>query len=42
MTDYLPFMMLPVAFVLMFLGVQVAFSMMLTAVLFGQIGRAHV
>ena len=35
MTDYLPFMMLPVAFVLMFLGVQVAFSMMLTAVLFG-------
>jgi len=33
--DYLPFFMLPVAFVLMFLGVQVAFSMMLTAVLFG-------
>lgn len=33
--DYLPFLMLPVAFVLMFLGVQVAFSMMLTAVLFG-------
>ena len=35
MIDYLPFLMLPVAFVLMFLGVQVAFSMMLTAVLFG-------
>ncbi len=33
--DILPFLMLPVAFVLMFLGVQVAFSMMLTAVLFG-------
>jgi tripartite ATP-independent transporter DctM subunit len=33
--DYLPFVMLPVAFVLMFLGVQVAFSMMITAVLFG-------
>ncbi len=33
--DYLPFLMLPVAFVLMFLGVQVAFSMMITAVLFG-------
>jgi tripartite ATP-independent transporter DctM subunit len=33
--DYLPFVMLPVAFVLMFLGIQVAFSMMITAVLFG-------
>jgi len=33
--EYLPFLMLPVAFVLMFLGVQVAFSMMITAVLFG-------
>ena len=33
--DYLPFFMLPVAFALMFLGVQVAFSMMITAVLFG-------
>ena len=33
--DYLPFLMLPVAFMLMFLGVQVAFSMMITAVLFG-------
>jgi len=33
--DYLPFVMLPVAFVLMFLGVQVAFAMMITAVLFG-------
>ncbi len=31
----LPFLMLPVAFVLMFLGVQVAFSMMITAVTFG-------
>ena len=33
--DYLPFFMLPVAFALMFLGIQVAFSMMITAVLFG-------
>jgi len=33
--DYLPFFMLPVAFLLMFLGIQVAFSMMITAVLFG-------
>jgi tripartite ATP-independent transporter DctM subunit len=33
--DVLPFLMLPVAFGLMFLGVQVAFSMMITAVLFG-------
>src|SRR5688500_6129479 len=33
--DYLPFLMLPVAFALMFLGIQVAFSMMITAVLFG-------
>jgi len=35
--DILPFLMLPVAFVLMFLGVQVAFAMMITAVLFGMI-----
>ncbi|MEY4112928.1 MAG: hypothetical protein RL082_1433 [Pseudomonadota bacterium] len=35
MIDIIPFFMLPVAFVLMFLGVQVAFSMMITAVLFG-------
>ena len=35
MTEYLPFLMLPVAFALMFLGIQVAFSMMITAVLFG-------
>jgi len=35
MMDYLPFFMLPVAFVLMFLGIQVAFSMMITAVVFG-------
>ncbi|MFO0460390.1 MAG: TRAP transporter large permease subunit [Burkholderiales bacterium] len=33
--DVLPFLMLPVAFGLMFLGVQVAFAMMITAVLFG-------
>lgn len=33
--EYLPFLMLPVAFALMFLGIQVAFSMMITAVLFG-------
>ena len=33
--DTLPFLMLPVAFGLMFLGVQVAFAMMITAVLFG-------
>jgi tripartite ATP-independent transporter DctM subunit len=33
--DYLPFLMLPVAFILMFLGVQVAFAMMITAVTFG-------
>src|SRR5688572_5783906 len=33
--DYLPFLMLPVAFTLMFLGVQVAFSMIITATLFG-------
>jgi len=33
--EYLPFVMLPVAFLLMFLGVQVAFAMMITAVLFG-------
>ena len=35
MIDILPFFMLPVAFVLMFLGIQVAFAMMITAVLFG-------
>lgn len=35
MNDIIPFFMLPVAFALMFLGVQVAFSMMITAVLFG-------
>jgi tripartite ATP-independent transporter DctM subunit len=33
--EYLPFWMLPVAFVLMFLGFPVAFCMMITAVLFG-------
>ena len=33
--NYLPFLMLPLAFSLMFLGIQVAFSMMITAVLFG-------
>ncbi len=33
--DYLPFFMLPVAFGLMFLGVQVAFAMLLTATGFG-------
>lgn len=33
--EWIPFLMLPVAFGLMFLGVQVAFSMMITAVLFG-------
>ena len=33
--NYLPFLMLPLAFTLMFLGIQVAFSMMITAVLFG-------
>jgi tripartite ATP-independent transporter DctM subunit len=35
--DILPFVMLPVAFLLMFLGVQVAFAMMITAVLFGMV-----
>lgn len=35
MTEYLPFLMLPVAFGLMFLGVQVAFAMLLTATVFG-------
>lgn len=35
MTDALPFLMLPVAFTLMFLGFPVAFCMMTTAVLFG-------
>ncbi len=33
--SYLPFLMLPVAFTLMFLGVHVAFALMITAVLFG-------
>jgi tripartite ATP-independent transporter DctM subunit len=33
--ESLPFLMLPVAFALMFLGVQVVFAMMITAVLFG-------
>jgi tripartite ATP-independent transporter DctM subunit len=33
--EILPFLMLPAAFALMFLGVQVVFSMMITAVLFG-------
>jgi tripartite ATP-independent transporter DctM subunit len=33
--EYLPFLMLPVAFALMFLGFPVAFCMMTTAVLFG-------
>lgn len=33
--EFLPFLMLPAAFALMFLGVQVMFSMMITAVLFG-------
>ena len=35
--DWLPFLMLPVAFLLMFLGIQVAFAMMITAVLFGMV-----
>jgi len=35
MNEYLPFFMLPMAFALMFLGVQVAFAMMLTAAAFG-------
>jgi TRAP-type mannitol/chloroaromatic compound transport system permease large subunit len=33
--EYLPFWMLPAAFLLMFLGFPVAFCMMITAVLFG-------
>ncbi|MBA3592097.1 MAG: TRAP transporter large permease subunit [Methylibium sp.] len=37
MTEYLPFFMLPAAFALMFLGVQVGFAMMLTAAGFGLI-----
>ena len=37
MIDYLPFFMLPVIFGLMFLGVQVALAMLLTATLFGMI-----
>jgi tripartite ATP-independent transporter DctM subunit len=40
---YLPFLMLPMAFALMFLGVHVAFALMITAVLFGlKIFGAHV
>ena len=35
--DLIPFLMLPVAFVLMFVGVQVMFAMMITAVLFGML-----
>jgi len=35
MIEYLPFLMLPAAFGLMFLGVQVAFAMLLTATAFG-------
>ena len=37
MIDYLPFLMLPVTFGLMFLGVQVAFAMLITATLFGMV-----
>ena len=37
MEEMLPFLMLPAAFVLMFLGVQVMFAMMITAVLFGMV-----
>ena len=37
MEAVLPFLMLPVAFLLMFLGVQVTFAMMITAVLFGMV-----
>lgn len=37
MTEYLPFLMLPVAFGMMFLGVQVTFAMLLTATGFGLI-----
>ena len=33
--DWFPFLMLPLAFALMFLGVQVVFSMMITALVFG-------
>jgi tripartite ATP-independent transporter DctM subunit len=33
--EWFAFLMLPMAFVLMFLGIQVAFAMMLTAVMFG-------
>jgi tripartite ATP-independent transporter DctM subunit len=35
--EILPFLMLPAAFALMFLGVQVVFSLMITALLFGLI-----
>ncbi len=35
MSTYFPFLMLPMAFGLMFLGVQVAFAMLLTATAFG-------
>ena len=37
MNEFLPFFMLPVIFGLMFLGVQVALAMLLTATLFGMI-----
>ena len=39
--EWLPFLMLPLAFALMFLGVQVMFSMMITALLFGLITFGH-
>ena len=35
MSEFLPFLMLPMAFGLMFLGVQVVFAMLLTATAFG-------
>lgn len=41
MTEWIPFLMLPVAFILMFLGVQVAFAMMITAVTFGLMIFSH-
>ncbi len=37
MIEYLPFLMLPVTFAFMFLGVQVAFAMLLTATAFGMV-----
>ncbi len=39
--DWLPFLMLPMAFTLMFLGVQVVFSMMITALIFGLVTFGH-